>query len=146
MKCAKELVEMNVKATREWEASRLLALALATEKAIEYCDTVVNDALEALAQSTKPVELQYFERLELTENDYGQMVFQQLQDEGSMYADGTHSFTPYGAPMLADALVSYLEQHCFKVEITESEYMHYGAGSCSCKLLIVRVPKEVECY
>ena len=145
MKCAKELVEMNVNASREWEAGRLLALALATEKAIEYCDTVVNDALEALAQSTKPVELRYSERLALAENDYGQVVFQRLHDDGSMYADGDHSFTPDGAPMLVDVLVSYLEQHCFEVEITDSAYRHYGAGSCSCKLLIVRVPKEVEC-
>ena len=146
MKCAKELVEMNVKASREWEASRRLALALATEKAIEYCDTVVNDALEALAQSTKPVKLQYSERLQLIKDDYGQTVFRRLHDDGPMYANGDHSFAPYGASMLIDVLVSYLKQHCFEVEITDSEYMNYGIGSRPCKLLIVRVPKEVECY
>lgn len=143
MKCAKELMELNAKATAAWLKAKEDREYVARINAICLCENDIAEALEACASNPKPTEIAYYERIIIRHNEYDSEVFHFLREDGAVYANGEKSYlvnmdTEYSL----EALVAHLTSFCYKVEITEGFYKSYGSGDHVCKILCVK-PEEV---
>ena len=144
MKCVLELAVMRAEADKAYEQEQMRldneaknAFMEATEKAINYCETVIGTHFENQAQNRKDIEYS-FKGVILTDR-LGNELIAPLYKSGT-YANGspTHKYNSKEAMALAP-LKQYLEQFCFTVTQEADIYCWYGLGEQTCVRIDVGV-------
>lgn len=137
MKCALEMAiiaeDRNRRVAEETErrkAEEVINTILHTKNSIEFCDNVIALELEKTA-STQGYCYTSFILAECS-NPYGENYYVTLKDCGTPYADGKHSYCPNDKGSKngynLNAIIEYLESHCFKVTTEGAYYYQYGWG------------------
>ena len=130
MKCALELqlIKENAQAKYELEQSMLdeqakLDYHQAIERAVNYCETTINDELVTMAsRRTKPYT--YIEGKVITDR-LGNRIFCPLHKDLIRYANGRHPYSYNSTQGMAlQELVDYLKAHCLTVQTREIEYYY----------------------
>ena len=150
MRCALDLiaeqmiVEKRVK--EEQERLRKEDYKKLEKNTIQFCETIIADALNLQASSGKTIRCS-FRFTAGEQNSYGNRVYCPLALSDIKYADGADSYSiEWGTRINLDILQEYLEQFCFEVLRTNISYNYYGWGrGLSGVLITVSVPDILPC-
>ena len=107
---------------------RRLHILEVTAATIEYCETVIADAIEQAIKcgfnSVKSVEdMPWFSH----ENNDG--ISRLIERAKNTYANGDPSFRASGREIISTVIIDYLSAHGYKVVKKEENYRIYGIGS-----------------
>ena len=150
MRCALDLIAEQVivekKVKEEKERLREENYKKLEKNTIQFCETVIADALNSRASSGKIIKCS-FEFTNGTQNSHGNRVHYPLTLSNTKYADGASSHNiEWGTHISLDILQKYLEQFCFEVFRTNISYNSYGWGrGLSGVLITVSVPDTLPC-
>lgn len=150
MRCALDLiaeqmiVEKRVK--EEQERLRKEDYKKLEKNTIQFCETIIADALNLQASSGKTIRCS-FRFTAGEQNSYENRVYRPLTSSNIKYADGAVSYNiEWGTHISLDILQEYLEQFCFEVFRTNISYNSYGLGrDLSGVLITVSVPDTLPC-
>lgn len=136
MKCVLELGLIRAEADRIYEAEQKeldqkakMAYGQATERAISYCENVIDEYFEEQARNRK--ELDFEVRGELNRDRLGNYTITLLEFD-CYYSNGTKSYKPTGDTLALEPLKDYLKQFCFSVQEAQDTYKRYGFGEKKC--------------
>jgi hypothetical protein len=128
MNCAIEILAIDTVAKVEKEAKMIAAKEKRREATINFCETVINDALvekakRGLAYLGVRIEFGYITDLD------GYRAISPLVRDKYTYANGKESYRVKGAVSLdLDIMKEYLENHCYKMTSNTMYYNTYGYG------------------
>ena len=149
MKCALELLAIKQVAIENWEKEEKMrdmeALLVHEEivtKTIDFCDTVINDALVEQAEKRCRNILYRIGKIKIKTDRLGNEHFSLVKRGERLYANGDYSYIICDEEYDYNTLKDYLSAHCLKLNKLESSYCVYGWGSFDCFDITVEVPKE----
>lgn len=130
MKCALELqlIKKDAQTKYNLEQARLdeqakLAYHCAIERAINFCETTINDKLVALA--SKGLKLLTYVDGKVITDRLGNKIFCPLHKDLIRYSNGRYPYTYNPTQGIAlQELVEYLKAHCLTVRTKEIEYYY----------------------
>lgn len=140
MKCAIELVAMNLESKNAEQKRKEELISSARARTINFCETYIDPIL---CKQAKIASCNYIgtDILFGTGTLCGVDVLYPLRDKGPLYANGTHSYDEdNNQPMLESVFTEYLNQHCLNVEWVKGYYHTYGCGQYSGRRMYVSAP------
>jgi hypothetical protein len=140
MKCALELAVMKEVAETQYQEEQRIKAEQIAQRTIQYAEEVIGVALERKAVKRQPLNFNF----KGWDWSYGrgnqEVIISPLYSQGRLYADGTESFNFRDSDRISLPLLQeYLESHCLKMTISESDFMTYGCGCRGCLEIRVSV-------
>lgn len=143
MLCKLELKSMKMKAEKEQAEEQRKLDEIASlkfenikERTISYCNTILNTEMKERAKAMESLCVRI--KFAISIDRLGNRIACTLVPEVQRYANGDFSYRPNpDEPFDLDTMVTFLQKHCFSVELKKSFYNRYGLGSQDCLEMII---------
>lgn len=154
MKCAVELnqiveniqtIQQAQKLAEEMRIQR--AIMEARENSEYFCETVIARKLEQVAKKGERT-CEIILGLHVNDAFSDMELYGPIEPDGLTYADGTVSMRVVKDKALSvDAIVSYLQKHCYEVFISCDllPFKEYGCGWQQGRCLRISIPEKTPC-
>lgn len=143
MLCRLELNKIKIDAIKDYEEEQRELDEIAKtkfenikERTISYCNTILNTEMKKLAEArcTLCVKMKFA----VSTDRLGNKIACALISEQQKYANGNFSYRPNpDEPFDLDTMITFLNKHCFSVDLRKSFYNRYGFGSQECLEMII---------
>ena len=115
--------------------------AVFKENAIQFCDTIINEAFVELAANRKKLSFSFL--AEIGYDRIGHQIVTTLE-EGPTYANGESSLRPSEIKFSLYEFNEYLYENEFVVGLEKATYKRYGWGEKPCIKIIVEIEEQVK--